>query len=51
MCTSEDKGNLVEEKVEVDPWELPEFTHTTTPWRGIAVTLRFIAMIALVDYD
>ena len=24
---------VVNEKA--DPWELPEFTHTTIPWRGI----------------
>ena len=35
-------GNLMEEKVEVDPWELPEFTQTSIPWGGIGVILSLL---------
>jgi hypothetical protein len=37
VCPPEsDERDAVNEKSEnADPWELPEFTHTTIPWRGI----------------
>ena len=33
MCVPADDDHVINEKA--DPWELPEFTHTTIPWRGI----------------
>ena len=36
ISESEDIHDSVNEKSgKADPWELPEFTNTTIPWRGI----------------
>ena len=35
------------ERVTADPWELPEFTHTTIPWKGT----RCIHIIILFNGD
>lgn len=43
VCISDSHTNAASEK---DPWELPEFAHTSIPWRGI--TNSYLLSIAIL---